>query len=363
MNFPTAPEHRIKQSFEPGQVTWQSPSNIALIKYWGKHGNQLPRNPSLSFTLANAYSETTLKYREKADADHKVALQFRLDGQEIPAFASRIEQYLSSLLPAFPFLEQMEIEVLSRNSFPHSSGIASSASGFSALALCLCSLEHYFFNSLEDDQAFRRKASFIARLGSGSACRSIYAQAALWGATGLFEGASNEYAVPFGQNLHANFHNFRDAILLVSREEKSVSSSAGHQLMDHHPYATIRYEEARRHLDQLISCLHRGDLEQFVQICESEAMQLHAMMMASNPYYMLMQPNTVKILQLIREFRKSTDIQACFTLDAGPNVHFLYPAAHAGEVENFIKGVLVPYCHQGAWISDYMGAGPLQIDG
>ena len=251
-------------SMSSGQSSWRSPSNIALVKYWGKFGTQYPRNPSISFTLSAAFTETTLQYKARENYNKKLSISFQFEGQSLPAFEQRVEQYLIKLIPYFNFLEQLHLDIQTRNSFPHSSGIASSASGMSALALCLCSIEDHFFQTLQDDQAFRAKASMVARLGSGSACRSIYAHAALWGETGAVDGATNEYAVSLESMHHPTYLAYQDAILLVSKEEKSVSSSAGHGLMEQHPFASIRYEQANRNLQSLLDCLQHGDIERFV---------------------------------------------------------------------------------------------------
>ena len=87
-------------------------------------------------------------------------------------------------------------------------------------------------------------------------------------------------------------------------------------------------------------------------------MQLHALMMCSNPSFILMKPNTLRIINTLYEFRRETDIPVCFTLDAGPNVHLLYPDQHAEMVERFIMDELEPYCHEGQWIADRVGNGP-----
>ena len=97
---------------------------------------------------------------------------------------------------------------------------------------------------------------------------------------------------------------------------------------------------------------------QFIHITESEALQLHALMMCSNPSVMLLKPNTLRIINTLYEFRRETDIPVCFTLDAGPNVHLLYPDQHAEMVERFIMDELEPYCHEGQWIADQVGDGP-----
>ncbi|MEO0341187.1 MAG: hypothetical protein AAF242_18485, partial [Bacteroidota bacterium] len=116
-------------NLQPGTVSWQSPSNIAIIKYWGKHGVQLPRNPSFSFTLSEAHSKTSLRYEAKKEFNHEISLQFLFHGQPQPSFEEKIKKYFSSLLPYFPFIQQLHFTISSENSFPHSAGIASSASG------------------------------------------------------------------------------------------------------------------------------------------------------------------------------------------------------------------------------------------
>ena len=131
--------------------------------------------------------------------------------------------------------------------------------------------------------------------------------------------------------------------------------------MDTNPYATTRYAMARQNIVLLLKALKAGDLETFIRITESEAMQLHALMMCSEPSFVLMKPNTLKIIDSLRSFRKEMDIPLCFTLDAGPNVHILYPAQHAEMVERFIMDELESYCTSGQWISDQVGEGASKI--
>lgn len=344
----------------PGSVSWRSPSNIALVKYWGKHGRQLPQNPSISFTLDQAYTETTLDYSPKTGADQGIALTFLFEGKSNEAFQKKVQQFLESITDIFPFLRQLNLKIKSSNSFPHSAGIASSASSMSALALCLCSLEYELFGTLESDEAFRQKASFIARLGSGSACRSIYARAAVWGANTEITEASDLYAIPYAEEIHPVFHSMHDDILIVSKSKKQVSSRAGHSLMEGNVYADNRYRQAKQKFRQLISAMKNGDLELFGRIAEEEALTLHAMMMASPTPYLLLQPNTINIIQRLQAFRATNNLPVYFTLDAGPNPHLLYPENIAKAVQQFIRGELSEFCEQ--WIEDQVGEGPLQLE-
>ena len=120
-----------------GKVGWTSPSNIALVKYWGKKGKQIPQNPSISFTLSECRSETLVTF-EKAD---RFSFRFFFEGQENPAFGAKIEKFLLDYQVFFPFINQLNLKVESRNTFPHSSGIASSASSMSAFVMCLMEME------------------------------------------------------------------------------------------------------------------------------------------------------------------------------------------------------------------------------
>ena len=347
---------------EPGHVLWRSPSNIALIKYWGKHGIQLPRNPSLSFTLAASCTDTQLEYemREGTD-DGQIELDFFFHEEENEPFRAKVLDFLTGLLPGMPFLKQLKLTVHTGNSFPHSAGIASSASSMSALALCLCSLEDRFFGTLQDPAAFDQKASMLARLGSGSACRSIFSHAALWGATKGVGGSSDEFAVPMGDHIHETFKDFHDDILIVSREEKSVSSRDGHALMEGNPFAEPRYAQARARLANLLDVMRTGDLPAFGKIVEDEAMTLHALMMSSNPSYTLLRPDSLAIIEKVRQYRADTGHQVYFTLDAGPNVHLLYPGDLVVDVRKFIEDHLEEHCEGGAVQQDWVGEGPEEI--
>jgi diphosphomevalonate decarboxylase len=340
---------------------WQSPSNIALVKYWGKHGRQLPNNPSVSFTLNTAATRTFIAW-ENYNKFGRVELSFTLEGNENPAFAARIEKFLDSLVDDyFPFLKEVTLQIDSSNSFPHSSGIASSASGMSALALCLCEIEQMISGEASVSTDFITKASIISRLGSGSACRSIYPEMGLWGKHPDIAHSSDEYAIGIGAEIHPVFKTFHDDILIVSAKEKSVSSTAGHNLMIGNPYAEARYKQANDRIITLLAALREGDLQTFGKITEDEALTLHALMMCSDPSYMLMEEGSLAIIKKVKTFRADTNIPVYFTLDAGPNVHLLYPHENELDVRSFITTELKPLCHEGKIIYDHVGQGAQKI--
>ena len=342
-------------------VGWVSPSNIALVKYWGKHGRQLPRNASVSFTLSHASTTTYVTLETKIDPTLE-PIQFTFEGKANPAFSQRIEKFIASITDEyFPFLKDKRLIIDTQNTFPHSSGIASSASGMSALTLCLCDLEQQAVGKTTYDDAFYNKASVIARLGSGSAARSLFPFASVWGQHSDLPTSSDEYGISVEELIHPVFKSFHDDILIVSDQEKSVSSTVGHQLMENNPYAPARYQQAEHNFSLLIQALKDGDVTTFGKITEDEALTLHALMMCSNPSFILMSPGSLEVINKIRTYRKNTGIPVYFTLDAGPNVHVLYPHEYASQVSQFISEELKMHCQNDRIVHDQVGNGPQKV--
>lgn len=352
------------QSIENGNFSWSSPSNIALVKYWGKkeeQGSQIPANPSVSFTLNNCKTITKLAFAKNTSSalsvtDSGFSFDLLFEGKPKEDFKPKIQQFFERVLVYLPFLKDYHFTIDTQNTFPHSSGIASSASGMAALAMNLMSLEKVLNPDMTEDY-FYQKASFLARLGSGSACRSVKGEVVVWGNHNNVLGSSDLFGVEFPNTIHKNFKNFQDTILLVDKGEKQVSSSVGHNLMKGHPFAERRFEQAHENLDKLIRVFENGKLDEFITIVESEALTLHSMMMTSIPYFILMKPNTMEIINAIWKYRNETKIPVCFTLDAGANVHVLYPENVKESVLQFIKDELVGYCQNANYICDEIGNG------
>ena len=341
------------------KISWKSPSNLAIIKYWGKYGTQFPKNPSISFTLNNAYTISTISYVKKAMSSDEVHLEFLFEGKENSLFKTKLLKFLESIKNHFSFLTDYDLEIESENSFPHSSGIASSASSMSAIALCLCSMERDIKGTLKSDEEFFKKASYIARLGSGSASRSVYPSLAFWGASEHLEESSNEYAIPYTKTVNPVFLSFHDDILIVSKKEKSVSSTAGHKLMEGNVFASARYKQANNRMQSLLKAMKDGDLETFGKICEDEALTLHALMMCSDPSYILIEPQTLSLIKEIRNYREETGHPVYFSLDAGPNIHLLYPNKIAKDIQRWKENVLNGFCLE--ILKDFVGQGPVKM--
>ncbi|MGY5355784.1 diphosphomevalonate/mevalonate 3,5-bisphosphate decarboxylase family protein [Wenyingzhuangia sp. IMCC45467] len=343
-----------------GKVSWQTPSNIALVKYWGKKNPQLPENTSISFTLSNCNTTTTLTYGKRQDLRSTYDFKVILDGKVQEDFKPKIETFFKRIEKYVPFLREYSFVIDTKNSFPHSSGIASSASGMSAIALCLMSIEKEINYNLTDE-AFYQKASFLARLGSGSACRSVKGDIVVWGAHENIEGSSDLYGVPYMDGVASVFKNYQDTILLIDKGEKQVSSTVGHNLMHGHPFASQRFEQAQENINKIKDIFANSDIDKFIELVESEALTLHAMMMTSNPYFILMKPNTLEVINKVWTYRKETGSKLCFTLDAGANVHLLYPENEKEVVQEFIKSKLSVYCKDQSFIHDCVGTGAKQL--
>jgi len=330
------------------EVFASCPSNIALIKYWGKYEGQIPANPSISFTLSNCKTETKMIFK----SGEKFSAKTFLAGKEETKFSEKIEKYFRSIEKYLPWILQGSFVIETENTFPHSSGIASSASGFGAIAKCLMEMDREFSSK---DFFDVKKASFLARLGSGSACRSVYDGLVVWGDVNEVKGSSDLYAVKYpDEEIHPIFRDFNDYVLLIHEGQKSVSSTVGHGLMNTNPYAERRFQEARENFVPMKEILKSGDLQAFMKLVEHEALTLHAMMMMSDPAFILMQTGTLQVINRVWEFRKENNLPLFFTLDAGANVHLLFPSEKKTEITNFIEKELLQYTQNGGIVRDFM---------
>ncbi len=341
------------------KVGWESPSNIALVKYWGKKDFQSPANPSISFTLNNAVTKTSIVAVENIE-QLGISLEFYFENQLNEAFADKIKAYLEKAVGTFSWLNSYHLIIHSDNTFPHSSGIASSASAFSAIALCLCSLHEQI--EIKPLSNFFQVASNWARIGSGSACRSVYGGYNLWGKTIVCENSADEYAIHLESEIHENFRHLTDTILIIEKGKKSVSSTQGHALLKNHPFAEHRYTIAADNTIELLNILKTGDMQAFIHLVEREALMLHALMMTSPTPFILIKPNTLAVIEKIWDYRNQTGCELLFTLDAGANVHLIASAKDNEQVQKFVKNELIGYCQNGLYFCNEIGMGPKKIN-
>ena len=331
---------------------WQSPSNLAIVKYWGKRDVQQPLNPSISFSLKNAVTTT----RVTATRSNKAGFTFLLDGNHKKTFNAKITNLLELASTTLPFITTHHLTIESTNTFPHSSGIASSASSMSALALCLADIQLKVNNDVYHNIDLQM-VSNLSRLGSGSAARSLYGGWTIWGETPAFAESNDNYAVEL-KDIHPNFMHIANAILIIEPKSKKVSSSQGHRLMNNHPYREARINQANDNTEQLLEVLKTGDWNQFLDIAEHEALSLHGLMMSSNPGYSLLHTNSLKVIEEVRIACLELQLPIGFSMDAGPNVHLLYPKYEEENILPWIEEKIRPLCYEQKIIFDELGDGP-----
>ena len=333
------------------EARWMAPSNIAFVKYWGKLAHQIPANPSLSLTLNRSYSETHLI----CSPSESLEVSFKFEGKENEKFALKVKSFLESLSKDWNWIQTLRFDITSSNTFPHSAGIASSASGMAAFSLCLLDIIYKSLD-LEKDNLFYIRASHLARLASGSACRSLYGGFVEWGQDSINSSLSDTHATAMNDKIHPEFRHLQDAILIIESAEKAVSSREGHGRMEEHPFAQARFVQARRHFNELLKGLEAGDWKCVGPILEKEALTLHAMMMTSKEPYILIKPQTLELMDLIRRFREESQLPVYFTLDAGPNLHVIYPESIKEKVRTFLENEARRLCE--SIIFDEEGTGP-----
>lgn len=339
-------------SYSIPKITWAAPSNIALVKYWGKKAFQIPANASISLTLKKAYTQTTLSWESKDSKD--LEFEFFFEGKENLKFNEKMKVVLSNLSKELPFLSNYKLRIETHNTFPHSTGIASSASSMAALALCLCSMEEQVLGTKED---FFKRGSYLARIGSGSASRSVYGEFVRWGD---IDGVGSDLYAENTGTYHPNFSELRDTILIVSSEEKKLSSTLGHKLMDNSPSSKERYLKANNNVLKMIEVLKSGNLSEFGKILEEEAFTLHTNILTSSKgEAILLTLNSLEIIERVRKFRTEKKLDLYFTMDAGPNVHLLYPKSQELKINAFIESELLKFCQ--TYIPDEIGSGPWKI--
>ena len=307
---------------DPMKATARACSNIAFVKYWGKSDfeRNIPLNGSLSMALSDAVTTTTVEWDPTLKQD-----EIYLEGERVlDGRALRISRYLDRLRDAW---YRMGARVASVNSFPAGTGIASSASGFAALATAAIGA---FGEGLPAPQELTR----WARRGSGSACRSIQAGFVEW--IGGVDDAGS-----FSRQLCPPEHwDLRDIVVLVSSKEKAISSSDGHRIATRHPFMPARQVELPRRILSIKGALAARDFGTFGELVEHEAMEVQAIMMSGRPSALYLQPGTVGLIHALRSWRQD-GLPVYFTLDAGPNLHVLCEGAHAPEVVRRL-GVVAP---------------------
>jgi len=303
-----------------GTATACANPNIALVKYWG-NANQalrLPSNPSLSMNMAGLTSTTTVAFDLRLETDEVV-----LDGAPLTGDGRlRVVQHLDRVRQIAGRSERAR--VVSRNNFPAGAGLASSASGFAALTLAATAAA-----GLDLSQ---RELSALARLGSGSACRSIPGGFVEW-------LPAERHADSYGASVAPPEHwALVDVIAIVDAGHKAVGSTAGHALADSSPLQAARVASTPARFEACKTALLEWDFDRLAAVVELEALAMHAVMFTSTPALLYWAPATLRLMQAVQGWR-GEGLPVAFTIDAGPNVHGVCLAPAADEVETRLQAV------------------------
>jgi diphosphomevalonate decarboxylase len=299
------------------KATCRAGSNIAFIKYWGvaDAAINLPLNNSISMTLAAAHTTTTVAWEDAAvlPSDEIMIDDVPLDVRA----AERVVRHLDRIR-ALTGIDR-RVRVASRNNFPMASGIASSASGFAALTVAGCRAL-----GLELDAT---RLSALARLGSGSASRSLFGGFVEW-------EQGHDDATSVAKPLYSPDHwALHDLVLVVSHAAKQVSSEGGHRLAATSPLLPGRLAMLPHALAEVRQALAERDLRRLGPVIEQDALAMHAVMMTSTPSLLYWQPGTMEILHAVQRWR-SEGLSVYFTIDAGPNVHLICEEQEAETVRH-----------------------------
>jgi len=325
------------------RATFVAPANIAFIKYWGirDENKVVPCNPSISMTLSRCTSKCTVEFDSAGEGDE---IWFRQVGGDFEVaadtFARPVRRHLETLRSRAG--TGGVCRVWTENSFPTGAGIASSASGFSALTLAASEA----MGAPPEDAA---EASVLARMsGSGSAARSVLGGYVQWP-----EGDVESSELPAVQIATAAHWDLRDVVAVVDSAPKGVSSRDGHRRAHSSPRFAPRLEELGERLRVVRDAIERRDIEALGETVETEAIDLHQVAMSSRPPIYYWKPGTLAVLWSIRSLR-AEGVPVYATIDAGPNVHAICPA----EFEDRVAEAFSSMTEVESVLRDRVGTGP-----
>ncbi|MHB8628645.1 MAG: diphosphomevalonate decarboxylase [Aggregatilineales bacterium] len=299
-------------------TTARSCSNIALIKYWGNINDELrlPANGSISMGLAGLITTTTVEFCAELARD-----EVYIGGEYVTGNASvRVSQHLDHVRELAGI--KLYANVVSENNFPTGAGIASSASAFAALSVAAAAALGLTLSE--------RELSVLARLGSGSAARSVPGGFVEWHAADRHE---DSFAETFAQPDH---WALCDLIAVVSRVHKATGSTEGHALANTSPYQAVRVATAPKRLAVCKQAILQRDFAALAEVVELDSTMMHSVMMTGTPPLFYWQPPTLAVMAEVREWR-SAGLPVCYTIDAGANVHCLCPLEYADTVETRLR--------------------------
>jgi diphosphomevalonate decarboxylase len=302
------------------QATAQAHPNIAFIKYWGNRDDSLnlPENPTLSMNLDGLYAQTSVLWGDTQSEDVFILNDAEQSGESL----RRVSAHLDILRKRLNISSSAEVR--SSNNFPIGAGIASSAAAFAALTVAGV--------AASGEKLSERELTTLARIGSGSACRSV--------PTGFVEWHKGEtHEESFANSIATPDHwELVDVIAVVSKAHKNVGSKVGHRSARTSDLQQARIDGAQARFDQCKAAILARDFASFADVVEEDSNLMHAVMMTSRPPLFYWLAPTLSIMEHVRHWR-ADGVQVCYTLDAGPNVHCICVREAAEFVSQQLKAM------------------------
>lgn len=302
------------------KATAIAPANIAFIKYWGRTDAtlRLPANPSISMNLSASTTTTTVEFSDALTHD---VIELLEPGGFSDTEAARVTRQLDVVRKKAG--TQRFARVVTKNTFPKSTGAASSASGFAALTVAASSALGLALSEKE--------LTILARVGSGSACRSIPDGFVKWE---MGDGASS-----FAHSLHpSSYWELRDVLVIVGRTGKDVSSSVGHDTVSTSPFFQNRLEAIPKRITRIERAMNDKDFRTFGEVVEEDCLDMHHVMQTQVPPLMYWNEATRVVMNEVKQWRKN-GIPVYFTIDAGPNVHLICEGKDETRVLEAVSGI------------------------
>lgn len=323
------------------KATAVSHPDVALIKYWGKKPGfeelRLPANGSISMVLSDLQTITTVEFSEKYSNDTVMIGQKDIQGVQ----KERVSEQLDRI--RLQARITLKARVQSENNFPMSAGISSSASGLSALTVAAAEAAGLRMS--------KKELSILARKASGSACRPIMDGFVEW-----FDGDTDEtsYAESF---LPPEHWNIRDVVAIISHKEKSVPTSDGMAAAETSPFFIERLKKMPDKIKIAKKLIQERNFQEFGELIESEALEMHAIALTSQPPLIYWLPETVLLMHEVQQWRKN-GLEAYFTINTGQNVHIICEEKNVQEVQNrlgslaIVKKMIVNQPSEGTHVID-----------
>lgn len=301
------------------KATAVAPSNIAFIKYWGRKDEELrlPENGSISMNVSNLLTKTTVEFNKLFKQD-----SVTFNGKRELSVNNRAIKHIDRIRKLAKI--DTKVKIVTENNFPTSTGLSSSASGFAALTLAAASAAGLKLSEKE--------LSILARQGSGSACRSIPDGFVEW-----LDGDTSETS--YAHSIFPpDYWDIADVVVILTEEQKDVSTTEGQKLASSSPFYPVRLEHINNRIAKIKDYIKEKKFSQFGELLEAEALELHAIMLTSQPSLIYWYPATVTVMKAVKKWRKE-GLSVYFTVNTGQNIHLICQQKDTEEIVRLIKQI------------------------